>query len=410
VTLASRASTPEEARRQLAWLSVAMFLGMTLWFSATAATAPIIAEFRLTPSETAWLTMAVQGGFVIGTLFSAVMTLPDVFEPRGLFTAGCLCGGIANALLAVASEPLQLVALRFVTGISLALVYPTGMKVAAGWFERRRGAALGVVVGALTVGSAFPHLLAAISASIPWRVLMLAASALAIIGGGIVKTMVDDGPYVSGSSGFEASAALQVLRDRATRLATLGYLGHMWELYAFWTWVAAFVTASLYPSMRDAATPASRAGSLLAFVVIGSGAIGSVAAGLRADVLGKSRVARIAMIVSSLCCALAGFVFFAPAPVLTLFAIVWGVAVIADSGQLSALVAEFSPRHHVGTALTVQTCLGFLLTMVSIRLVPLIGRTVGWQWSFLLLMPGPALGAFALRTLDDRNATGRSEV
>jgi MFS family permease len=409
VTLASPASTPKEAPRQLAWLSVAMFLGMTLWFSATAATAPIAAEFRLTPSETAWLTMAVQAGFVIGTLLSAVLTLPDVLEPRALFTAGCLTGGVANALLAVASAPLQLVVLRLATGICLALVYPPGMKVAAGWFEQRRGAALGVVVGALTVGSGFPHLLAALSASIPWRVLMLAASALAIIGGGIVKTMVDDGPYVTGSSRFDAGAALQVFRNRGTRLATFGYLGHMWELYAFWTWVAAFVTAGLYPAMRDAPAPASRAGSLLAFVVIASGAVGSVAAGLRADVLGKSRVARIAMTVSALCCAAAGFVFFAPAPVLAIFAIVWGVAVIADSGQLSALVAEFSPRGHVGTALTVQTCLGFLLTMASIRLVPMIGRTAGWQWAFLLLTPGPALGAFALRKLDDRVSL-KSEV
>jgi MFS family permease len=393
-----------EAPRQLAWLSLAMFLAMTLWFSATAATAPIVAEFRLTAGEAAWLTMAVQGGFVVGTLLSALLNLPDVVNTRRLFAAGCVCGAVVNAALAAASSPLQLVALRVATGVSLAWVYPPGMKVAAGWFERRRGAALGVLIGALTVGSAFPHLLAAASASIPWRVLMLTASALAVAGGGIVLASVGDGPYVAKSARFQPGAVLHVFRDRGTRLATLGYLGHMWELYAVWTWIAAFATAGLHPAMRGGPAPGSRTGSLIAFTMIASGAIGSAAAGFRADEYGKARLARLAMIVSAACCASAGLVFRAPLAVLAVFAVVWGVAVVADSAQLSALVAEYSPRDHVGTALTVQTCLGFLLTMASIRLAPVIGRAIGWQWAFLFLVPGPALGALAVGKLDDRSS------
>jgi MFS family permease len=379
-----------------------MLLGMTLWFSATAATAPIVREYGLTSGQAAWLTMAVQGGFVAGTLISAVLNLPDVINARALFAVGCLCGAIANALLPVAAAPVQLIALRMTTGVALAWVYPPGMKVAAGWFERRRGAALGVLIGALTVGSALPHLLAAASASVPWRVLVLTASALAIAGGGIVLTFVGDGPYVARSARFEPAAVLGVFTDRDTRLATLGYLGHMWELYAVWTWVAAFVTAASNPTLARAAAPASRAGSLVAFVLIASGAIGSAAAGLQADSYGKARVARLAMIVSAACCGAAGFVFRLPSPVLGVFAVFWGVAVVADSAQLSALVAEFSPRDHVGTALTVQTCTGFLLTMVSIRLTPAIAGAIGWRWAFLFLIPGPALGAFAVSRLDRR--------
>jgi MFS family permease len=383
-------------RVQLAWLSLAMFLGMTLWFSATAANAQIVAEFRLTPAQTAWLTMAVQGGFVIGTLVSAVLNLPDVINARRLFNIGCIAGALSNAFLALASGPLSLIVLRASTGAALAWVYPPGMKIAAGWFERRRGAALGVLIGALTVGSAFPHLLAVASATIRWRVLMLVASTLAVSGGAIVNIFVRDGPYVAASARFDPRAVARVFADRGTRLATLGYLGHMWELYAVWTWIAAFVSAALG---AVASTPASTTGSAVAFATIGSGALGSVAAGWLADRVGKARIAAWAMMASGTCCAVAGLVFRAPIAVVFVFAVVWGVAVVADSAQLSALVAQHSPRDHVGTALTVQTCAGFLLTMASIRLVPVVAQVIGWQWVFVCLLPGPILGVAALRGL-----------
>jgi len=384
-------------RAQLAWLSLAMFLGMTLWFSATAANAAIVREFQLSPAQTAWLTMAVQGGFVGGTLISAILNLPDVLNTRRLFHVGCLAGAACNAILVLANGPLSIVALRLGTGAALAWVYPPGMKIAAGWFDRGRGAALGVLIGALTIGSAFPHLLAAMSAALPWRVLMLFASALAVCGGGIVIAFVRDGPYVATSARFDPSAAVRVFRDRATRLATLGYLGHMWELYAMWTWIAAFASAAF--GLGRGPTPGSARGSAVAFAAIASGAVGSVAAGLFADRIGKARVAAWAMIVSAACCATAGLAFGAPPAALLVFAVVWGIAIVADSAQLSALVAQYSPRDHVGTALTVQTCVGFLLTMVSIRLLPIAAEAIGWRWVFLCLAPGPISGALALRGL-----------
>jgi MFS family permease len=384
-------------RNQLGWLSLAMFLGMTLWFSATAANGQITREFSLTPVETAWMTMAVQAGFVVGTLVSALLNLPDVLNARRLFQVGCLAGAGANAALTVAGGASSIVALRMLTGAALAWVYPPGMKVAASWFDARRGLALGILIGALTVGSAFPHLLAAASAAIPWRVLMLTASAFAVVGGALVKLFVRDGPYLQSSAPFDPGAVGRVFTHRPTRLATLGYLGHMWELYAVWTWMAAYASASL--RLGSGATPASTAGSAIAFTTIASGAIGSAAAGAYADRLGKARVAKWALITSAFCCSVAGFVFGAPVPALAVFVIVWGVAVVADSAQLSALVAEHSPRDHVGTALTVQLCSGFLLTMASIRLVPLVAARTGWQWVFLCLVPGPVAGAVAVGAL-----------
>src|SRR5437867_1011948 len=378
-----------------------MFLGMTMWFSATAATAPIVAEFHLTPAETAWLTMAVQGGFVIGTLLSAALNLPDIINPRKLFAIGCVLGAAANAALTQADGAVLLIGLRAATGAALAWVYPPGMKVAAGWFERQRGAALGILIGALTVGSAFPHLLAAASANIPWRTLMLSASGLALAGGVIVLVFVGDGPYVATSARFDPRAVVRVFAYRPARLATLGYLGHMWELYAVWTWIAAFASASLGRAADGGVPPTSAAGSTIAFVTIASGAAGSVAAGLFADRLGKARIAAAAMLASGTCALAAGLSFGGPMTALAVLAVVWGVSVVADSAQLSALVAEHSPRDHVGTALTMQTCSGFLLTMASIRLVPAVARGIGWQWAFLCLVPGPFLGARAVRGLLD---------
>jgi MFS family permease len=383
------------ARRMLFRVAAAQLLGMTLWFSATAAAPAIAAEFSISSAVMAWLTMAVQGGFVAGTLISAMLNLADVLNARRLFAIGCVAGALANAAIATAETPAAIIVLRFATGLALACVYPPGLKIAAGWFLERRGAALGVVVGALTLGSAFPHLLAWLAAGVPWRVLMVVSSGLAICGAGIVAMGVSDGPHVSASAPFDPHAIGLVLRNRGIRLATLGYLGHMWELYAMWTWIPAFAAASI----ASAGAASGRLGSLVAFVAIASGAVGCVLAGLWADEWGKSQIAGSAMVVSGTCSLVAGAVFGAPLAALLLLAVIWGFSVVADSAQFSALVSEFSPRTHVGTALTLQTCAGFLLTMISMRLLPAIAAQIGWRWAFLALVPGPLLGALVMRRL-----------
>jgi MFS family permease len=372
-------------------VAIAEVFGMSLWFSATAAAPSIAAEFHLQPGTLAWLTMAVQGGFVVGTLLTAVTNLADAVNARRLFGMGCLLGAAANAAITVAPSTAVIIALRFCTGASLAWVYPPGMKIAAGWFLERRGTALGIVVGAVGLGSALPHLLASVGASFPWRAVILTSSALALAGAALVSTAVSDGPHVSASAPFDRHALRVVLRSRGTRLAMLGYFGHMWELYAMWTWIATFAAVSL--------AAGSRVGSLMAFIAIGSGAAGCVFAGRWADDFGKANVAGAAMLASAACALLSPLFFGAPIALLLVLVVVWGFTIVADSAQFSALVADHTARTHVGTALTLQTSAGFLLTMVSIWMVPPISAMAGWRWAFLFLVPGPLLGAVAMRRL-----------
>ncbi|HYT68382.1 MAG TPA: MFS transporter [Vicinamibacterales bacterium] len=377
----------------LALVAAAELLGMTLWFSATAVAPAIVAEFALDNAALAWLTMAVQGGFVAGTLLTAATNLADAVNARRLFAAGCVIGAAANAAITLAPSTAVIIALRFCTGAALAWVYPPGMKIVAGWFLQRRGTALGIVVGAVGLGSALPHLLNWIGASLPWRLLITTSSVLALAGAMIVGLAVKDGPHVSPSAPFDRHALRVVLRSRGTRLAMLGYFGHMWELYAVWTWIAAFASASL------AGAGGTGTGSLVAFVTIASGAVGCVLAGRWADEFGKARIAGAAMVASAACVLLTPVFYGGPLALLLALAVVWGFTVVADSAQFSALVTDYTARTHVGTALTLQTSAGFLLTMVSMRLVPPVSSMAGWRWAFLFLAPGPLLGALAMRRL-----------
>ena len=379
----------------LAVVSLAQFLGMTLWFSATAVTPSLIAEFKLSPGSAAWLTMAVQAGFVAGTLVSALGNLADLLNSRVLMFIGSAVGAAANAAVVFAPNGASVIALRFVTGASLALVYPPAMKIAAGWFRDQRGFALGLLIGALTLGKAFPHLLTALFGT-EWRQPMFLASGLALVGGTLVLAIVRDGPYLAPTAPFDPHAIRKILASPGARLAMLGYLGHMWELYAMWTWVAVFATASFVASGTSNAVTA---GSIAAFLAIGSGALGCGLAGYIADRAGKARVAMWAMLVSAACAALTLVVYGGPPILLYALVMIWGFSVVADSAQFSALVSEHAPPDHVGTALTLQTCVGFLLTMVTIEMLPRLAEATSWRWASLLLVPGPLLGALAMRRL-----------
>jgi MFS family permease len=388
----------------LAILACGEFLGMTLWFSATAVTTALVAEWQLSAGQTAWLTMAVQGGFVAGTLASALLNLPDRLEARRLFAAGCLLGAAATVALTRAHGAVEAIALRAATGAALACVYPTGLKIAASWFKERRGTALAVLVAALTVGQAFPHLLAATSGTAAWRSQLLVTSVLAIVGGALVFGLVREGPFAAPAGRFDARAAVRVYLDRPTRFAVFGYLGHQWELYAMWTWIGAYAAASLTAWGRHDVTGAA---SAAAFLGVGAGAVGCLVAGLAADRFGRASIAALALRVSGTC-ALMSVCVFGQHPVwLFLFVAVWGTAVVADSAQFSALVADNSRPEFVGTALTVETCSGYLLTMLTIRVVPSLAAIVGWRWVFLVLLPGPIFGVWAMRQMR-RTATPRA--
>jgi MFS family permease len=377
---------------QLAWISFAELLAMSLWFAATAVAPALAEQFDLSASGVAWLTMSVQLGFVAGTLISALVNLPDIVPPRLVFALGSLSGAVFTLSALVAPGGTVLILGRFLTGMALAGVYPPAMKIAAGWTLHRRGTALGLLIGALTLGSAGPHLLAAFSAPVAWRPAMVAVSIQAVVAAIIMLVIVRDGPHVIATARFDPRAALTIVRNRKARAATLGYLGHMWELYGCWTWIAAFAAASA--TLHDG-TPA-RWGPLTAALTLAAGAPACLLAGIAADRVGKARVARLAMLASGSISALTPWLFGRDPWVLAIGAAIWGAVVIADSAQFSALITDHSDPAHVGTALTLQTCAGFLLTMLSIRFTAEMAHAFGWQWALVPLAVGPALGAWAV--------------
>jgi MFS family permease len=370
---------------------------MSLWFAASAVAPQLNTSWSLDATQAGWLTTIVQLGFVTGTAVTAMLNLADIVPSRLLFAAAALAGAIANAAILAAGGFQSALVLRFLTGVFLAGVYPPAMKMIATWFRAQRGLAIGTVVGALTIGKATPYLVHAIP-GVGVRPVVLTASAGAVIAAALVGFGYREGPYPFAARPFSWSLVADVVRVREWRLATGGYLGHMFELYAFWTWIPVFLAASAAAIVGET-RPGAEAVSLIAFGTIAVGGVGCVWGGLTADRIGRERLVTIALAASGTCCLLAGFLFGASMLVLGPLALVWGFFVVADSAQFSALVTESVPAHAVGTALTIQTSIGFLLTMLPMQIVPAVARQSGWRWSFAILSLGPAAGIWAVRRL-----------
>ena len=367
---------------------------MALWFSGSAVVPALSVEWRLSPSQISWLAIAVQLGFVAGTLFSATFNLPDIISTRHLFAVSSFLGAAVNAVFGLyVDDPATAIALRFVTGICLAGVYPPGMKIMATWFRERRGMALGVLVGALTLGKATPYLVNAVGSS-NWRANVLFVSLLAAIGGLVVLFFVEDGPYALEPAKFDLSQVVRVFSNRGVRLASFGYFGHMWELYAMWIWVPVMIRASVATHDGD-----PRLAELGSFIVIGAGAIGCVIAGLIADRVGRTLVTSWAMAISGTCCLVIGLLYGGSPSLLLVVAAIWGATVVADSAQFSTCVTELGDPQYIGTALTIQMCVGFLLTTISIELIPKLVSAKGWRYAFMILAPGPLFGVISMLRL-----------
>jgi MFS family permease len=377
----------------LAGLALAVMLGMSTWFSATAVIPQLTDEWGLTSTTKAWLTIAVQLGFVIGALVSGVLNVADRLPLRFVILGGAACSAIANLGLLAAGGAGQGIVLRFVTGFGMAFVYPPSFKLVSTWFREGRGMALGVIAGALITGNALPHLVNGLG-GVAWETVIVATTILSAIGG-IAVLPIGDGPYPFPTARFDPSQIGRVFRNRGVRLASIGYFGHMWELFAMYAWFLVFFSDHL----TEVGSDPDGTAALVTFLVIAAGGISSAIAGIVADRIGRERTT-IALLATSGACSIGiGLLFGGPTWLVVLVGLVWGAAVVADSAQFSAIVTERGDQSYVGTALTMQVAIGFTITVATIWLIPIVVDAVTWRWAFALLSLGPVVGIRAMARL-----------
>ena len=383
--------------RALATIVVALVLALTTWFSASAVVPQLRDEWGLSNTAAAWLTIAVQLGFVAGALTSSALNLADLLPTRRLILGACVGAAVANVLVVAADGAAAAIPLRMLTGFFLAGVYPPAAKLIATWFVARRGTALGIAVGAVTLGSAAPHLVNGLG-GLEWQVVIVATSVLTLLGG-LAALAVGEGPHRFPTAVLDLRQIGQVFRNRGVRLASLGYFGHMWELYAMWAWFLVFFRETVGDGTGAA---------YATFAVIGIGALGCYVGGVIGDRIGRAQSAAAMMAVSGACALTIGLLIDGPGWVVLAVGLVWGFTVVADSAQFSTLVTEHADQAYVGTAVGLQMAVGFALTVVTIWLIPFLEDEVGWRYAFAFLAPGPALGILAMVRLARAARTPRA--
>lgn len=363
------------------------FAGTSLWFAGNAVLGDLQRQWELGDAALSYITSAVQLGFIIGTLLFAFFTVSDRFSPRIVFFLCSLLGALANLGVYFAADGLiSLLVLRFGTGFFLAGIYPVGMKIAAGWYRKGLGQALGYLVGALVVGTAFPHLLKSTGQSFPWQHVILSISAISTLGGIFMLLMVPDGPYAVKGTKFNSKAFVIIFQSRDLRSASFGYFGHMWELYTLWAFIPVLIETYGAMARQSLNVP------FWSFWVIAFGCLGCVGGGLLSFKLGSPSIAFFQLLVSGICCLLSPIFFHAPLGIFLGFLILWGIVVVGDSPQFSTLTAQTAPKEFVGSALTIVTSIGFFITILSIQLTNFVINYISPDYIFLFLVPGPIFG------------------
>ncbi|MDL4840561.1 MFS transporter [Aquibacillus rhizosphaerae] len=382
------------AWKALLWIGLSELFALSLWFSATVIAPELSNNWGLNSKSEAWLSVAVPIGFVFGALISSYFGLADRYNARKIFALSALTGAILNGLLIFVDVALVGIILRILTGVILAGVYPVAVKMLSQWFPTKRGLAIGILIAALTIGSSLPHVVMIFFASVNWQLIIITSSILALMAAAIVNGLLTDAPGTANQSTFSFKLLKKVTSNKPVMLANYGYFGHMWELYAMWTWLPLFLAASF-----ESHSPGLSSGfmRLTSFISIGiAGAIGCIVGGLLADRIGRARLTIVSMAISAASSILIGFTFGHSVWLTFTLSIIWGIFVISDSAQFSAAVSDFADVEYLGTALTFQMCVGFLITIFSINLISVLQNFVGWEWTFAALAIGPILGIISM--------------
>jgi MFS family permease len=382
---------PNERWRMLILLSLALVLAQSIWFSASAVIPQLRIAWTLTPSSAAWLTIAVQIGFVVGALVSSLLNLADIISPRHVIMGGAIGAALANFLLLFASGPEVGVPLRFATGFFLAGVYPPALKLISTWFRDDRGLALGILAAAVVMGNGIPHLINGLG-GLDWQIVILVTSIQSLIGGLIAEFIIREGPYPFPTAIFDPRQIGLALTNRGVRLATLGYIGHMWELFALYAWILVFFLEVL--KVQGVGTVTTAAFATFAMFVVG--AIGSWVGGYLADRWGRTNTTILMLSISGTCALLIGSLFHTNIYLVMIVGLIWGFTSVADSAQFSTMITETADQSYVGTALTVQLATGFAVTVITIWLIPILQDLFSWRWAFAFLVPGPIIGILAM--------------
>jgi predicted MFS family arabinose efflux permease len=381
-------------KRILPAIVFSQFAGTSLWFAGNAIIADLQLDMNVGIDDTGIVTSAVQLGFIFGTLVFALLSISDRYSPRKLFFHCSVLGSVSNLLIYfIAHDLFSLLVLRFITGFFLTGIYPIGMKIAAGWHKEKLGNAIGLLVGALALGTAFPHLIKSFGGALPWEQVIFAISAFSLAGGIAMYLLVEDGPYISSDTKFNPKSIITLFKYKELRSSALGYFGHMWELYTYYALVPLILIYYLKLSPYELNI------SLWSFIIIASGSIGCIVGGMISKKVGSTKIAFIQLGLSGFCCLISPIMFNTAVPIFLTFLIIWGIVVMGDSPQYSAIIALSAPKELVGSGLTLVNSIGFAITILSLWCVYQFLDMIDISYALMILALGPILGLISMKKL-----------